>query len=366
MAKVFELMVKPEKAKGYKAVKNFDATINAEQRIASALYEGYAKIKGKGTVLITKYYEDGYGFYSVENGEFRIDVTSDSEVENYNHELIGQLFNAYKIGTQKPLKITEAYTFLKEPREKNLRTLQLKTTLRFDYRTFETFIANVLAYPQKYSKKVYEVCKLVYGNRDSLYSTPITEDMVLYPSWLQPRGFEQERITGTTWKMSAELDGQIVEYQVTYDAKGISKFGPVGSIELAGKLVEVYVHCLIEDAYKGYTENNLDYKIIQVVNSLNRYIEYVRGEDFRANYDKTGGKMKEPCEFIVDMTDLLHQMGDKRFTKEDIYTVINYFKNNKSIFDSYYEHSNKCMEKFYPWFAERMSKGQKLFKNVPK
>ena len=210
MAKVFKLMVKSEKEQGYKVVKNFDATLNAEQRIASALYDGYIKIKGKGNVLITTYYADGYGFYSVKNGEFSLGVTDDSAVENYNHELIGQLFNAYKIGTQTPLKITEAYTFLKEPREKNLRTLQLKPTLRFDYRTFETFIANVLAYPQKYSKKVYEVCKLVYSNRDSLYSTSITEDMVLYPSWLQPRGFEQERITGITWKMSAELDGQIV------------------------------------------------------------------------------------------------------------------------------------------------------------
>ena len=366
MAKVFEIMVRPEGKKEYKAIKNFDATINAEQRIASALYDGYVKIKGKGRVLITKYYADGYGFYSVENGKFSLDVTGDSDVKDYNHELIGQLFNAYKTGAQKPLKITEAYTFLKEPREKNLPILQLNPTLRFDYRTFEPFIANVLAYPQKYSKKVYEVCKLVYGSRASLYSTPITEDMVLYPSWLQPRGFEQVRVGGTTWKMSAELDGHIVGYQITYDSKGISKFGPVGSIELAGKLVEIYVHCLIENAYKEYTENNLDYKVIQVVDILNRYIENIRGEDFRANYNKIGGKMKEPCEFIVDMTDLLHQMGDKRFTKDDIYAVINYFKNNKSIFDSYYEHSNKCMEKFYPWFAGRMSKGQKLFKNVPK
>ncbi len=366
MAKVFEIMVMPEGKKSYSVVKNFDATINAEQRIASALYDGYVRIKGKGSVLITKYYADGYGFYRVDNGVFKLDCDGDRDVQDYNHELIEQLFNAYKAETQKPLKIVEAYTFLKEPREKNLKVVPLNPALRFDYRTFEPFIANVLAYPQKYSKKVYEVCKLVYGNRASLYSTPITEDMVLYPSWLQPRGFESERVGSTTWKMSAELDGQILTYQITYDSKGISKFGPVGTIELAGKLVEIYVHCLIENAYKDYTENNMDYKIIQVVDILNRYIEYVRGEDFRANYNKTGGKMKEPCEFMVDMTELLRQMRDKRFTKEDVYAVINYFKNNKTKFDSYYEHSNKCMEPFYPWFAGRMSRGQKLFKNVPK
>ena len=91
MAKVFELMVKPEKEGGYKVVKNFDATLNTEQRIASALYDGYIKIKGKGNVLITKYYADGYGFYSVKNGEFSLGVTNDSAVENYNHELIGRI-----------------------------------------------------------------------------------------------------------------------------------------------------------------------------------------------------------------------------------------------------------------------------------
>lgn len=365
MAKVFEIMVIPEGKKSYTAIKNFDATNNAEQVIASALYEGYMRIKGKGSVLITKYYEPGYGFYRVDNGEFKLDCVDDFAVEGYNHELIGQLFNAYKVGTQRPLKITEVYTFLKEPKAENLKVVQLQPTLNFDYQTFGPFIDDVLTQTHMYRKKVYDVCKIVYGENKSLYSTDIAEDMIYYPSWLQPKGFEQVRIGGTTWKMSAELDGKYVSFQVTYDTKGISKYGAVGTIELAGKLVEVYVHCLIESAYKDYTENNLDYKIIQVVQGLNRYIDYVRGVDYRANYDKTGGKMKEPSEFIVDMSQLLQMMPDKRITKDDVYRVIKCFKDDKSLFERYYAHSNKCMEEFYPWFDGRTKKRQKLFKNVP-
>ncbi len=60
------------------------------------------------------------------------------------------------------------------------------------------------------------------------------------------------------------------------------------------------------------------------------------------------------------------EFPDNRFKKDDVYLVINYFKNHKDKFKAYYEKSNKCMEQFYPWFEGRMAKGQKLFKNVPK
>ena len=366
MAKVFTILLFPEGSKTCKLYKNFDATINAEQRIASALYDGYVKIKGKGTVYITKYYADGYSYWNVENGVFKTSVTDYDDVKDLNHDLIGQLFETYKAGSQTPLKIVEAYTFLKEKRAEGLKTLNLGSPFRYDFRVFETFIANVLNFPQKYSKKAYEVCRVVYSNKASLYSTPITEDMVLYPDWLQPKGFESERLGTCTWKMSAELDGLLVSTQVTYDSKGISKFGPVGKIELAGKLVENYVLFLLEESYKDFTENNMDYKISQVVNQLNRYIEGIRGEDYRRNYDKTGGHMKKPDEFMVDMTVLINSFPDRRFNKNDIYAVINYFKNDAKMFKQYYEKSNKCMEQFYPWFEGRMTRGQKLFKNVPK
>ena len=120
---------------------------------------------------------------------------------------------------------------------------------------------------------------------------------------------------------------------------------------------------LLEDAYKSFTENNMDYKISQVVGQLNRYIDGIRGEDFRRNYDKSGGHMKNADEFIVDMTALLNSFPDKRFNKNDIYAVINYFKKDYKMFKQYYEKSNKS---FYPWFEGRMTRGQKLFKNVPK
>lgn len=369
MAKVYSIFLQPENSKSGRKYKNFDATINAEQRIASALYDGYAKLKGKGTVQIAKYYVRDYCYWKVVNGQYQCDVSeyeSEDGVKDLNHKLIGQMFEAYKAGTHKPLKITEVYDFLKEKRAEDLKPLTLDAPFRYDFRVYETFIANVLNFPQKYSKKVYEICNVVYRKKASLYSTPITEDMILYPDWLKPKGFESERLGTCTWKMSAELDGFLTSMQITYDSKGISKYGPVGTIELAGKLVEYYVLHVLEDAYKDFTEHNLDYKINQVVNQLNRYIEGIRGEDFRRNYDKSGGHMKEPDEFIVDMTVLLNSFPDKRFNKNDIYAVINYFKNNVQMFKQYYEKSNKCMEPFYPWFEGRMAKGQKLFKNVPK
>ena len=244
--------------------------------------------------------------------------------------------------------------------------VDVSKVFNYDFRTFEPFIADIKAYPQKYNKKVVAVWKIVYANSASLYGTEITEGIPTYPSWLQPKGFESERTGHTTWKMSAELDGHLVKATVTYDSKGIDEYGPVGTTELAGKLVKNYVLHILEDAYKQYTENNIDYKIIQVVNLISRYLDYVRGEDFRVNYNKTGGKMKTPDAFMVDMTELLRGSRDNRLTKNDVYAVMNYFKHNARIFKQYYEQSNKCMEHFYPWFEGRVLRGQKLFRNVPK
>ena len=362
MARVYTILLQTDGCKELKQYKNFDATTNSEQIIASALYDGYAKINGKGAVYITNYYADGYSHWNVKNGKFHCDVTKYDDEKDLNHELIEQLFNAYKADTQKPVKIVEAYSFIKAKRQPNLPILTLSKGLGYDYKIFENFIANVLSFPQKYSDKVYDLCKIVYSGNHSLYSASVTD----YPDWLKPKGLEFKRLATCTWKMSAEIDGQIVQTQVTYDSKGISKFGPVGSLELAGKLVEKYVLYSLEDAYKKYTENNMDYKINQVVTRLNRYIEDIRGEDFRRNYDKLGGHMRTPDAYIVDMTDLLNSFSDKRFNKDDVYAVISYFKNDPQMFQQYYDKSNKYMEPFYPWFEGRTKNGQKLFKNVPK
>lgn len=367
-AKVFTIVLKNEKGQS-KVYKNFNASENTEQTIASALYEGYVKLQGKGSVAITKYYDTSDAYWLVESDKVVCEISKylPNRVKGINEDGIVQLFNAFKNGTQTPSHIVEAYNFLREHRRVDItNTLDIQENFKYDFRVFDSFISNVINNPQKYDKtRVWRLCTIVYGNNTGLYDTNIVEDMVQYPHWLQPKGFRSNRLDTTVWEMSAEIDGKIVETTVKYDLKGIQKYGAVGTIELAGKLVESYVLYVLLDAYKEYTENNIDYKISQVVNQLNRYIEHVRGVDYRENY-KSDGKMKEPYEFIVDMQVLLTMFSDKRINKNDVYAVINYFKHNPDKFKQAYEKSNKYMEGFYPWFDGRVKQGQKLFKNVSK
>lgn len=367
MARIFTLLAMPEGKKNFKALKNFDATDNSEFCIASALFEGNVCIKCKGVVAITKTYDYSCPFYCTENGRLKPLAAEDRRVSGINYSKIQDNYQSFIKGEAKATKLPEAYTFIKEEIDRaSLPILNLGTELRYDYRIFPKFIKEILNNPDKYPSKIVEICKIVYGGQESpsLYGMSYSEDMVRYPRWLQPIGVIADRVGSTTWNISAEIDSQLAKLTVTYDSKGISEFGPVGLIELAGKIAEEFILGSLRDTYLHYTKDSIDYKICVITTDISRYIEYVRGEDFRKNYNS--GFMKNPDDFIVDMEQLLRASRDSRMTKKEVYEVVDYFKNNPSIFRKYADASNSYMDQFYPWFEGRVSKGKNLFKNVPK
>jgi len=370
MANIFTLVVLPEGKKQVKALKNFDATENPELNIASALFEGCHRTKGKGVVAITSCNNHSNFYYVIENMTFKDNEYYDKKLRGIDVDAINNYFNAFKEGRQKPIKLPEAYSFIKSnpdtPITKELDLSDLK--VNYDFTIFPNFIHSIFENPNDYDKKVVEICKTAYNNypEPSLYGTRYLEDMVRYPDWLKPTSVETSRLDLTTWKITGDIDGQHIIYTVKYDSKGILNYGSVGIIELAGKLVEEYILYKLKDAYLDYTQNSIDYKISQITGTISRYLDDARGEDFRQNYDKTSGFMKNPDDFVIDMEMLVQYSRDDRLTKKEIYEVIDHFKNNPETFRKYADNSNSHMDLFYPWFEGRVSKGKKLFKNVPK
>lgn len=375
MADIFEIRVRPLSGRNFKIIKSFNAeskTNTKEELIASGLYEGYLKTKSNGEVLITKYYTSGYSYYRLEGGKFIPDVTDSKEVSGLNHDLIGQLFSEYKTGSKEAVKLSEAYRFLKAQRsvDKNSSqdtiTLDMKKIPRYEYQIFPAFIKDILEHPEKYNKLIHEICRIVYNKSQSLYGTNYSEDMVDYPNWLKPLGFETDRLSNTRWVMSAQINKKIIKSDVTYDSKGISKYGAVGEVELAGKLLEQYILTLLYPSYKKFTENNLEYKIVKVADIISKYLSNEIEKDFRENYHKRQSP-KAPGEFIVDMSVILHdlRLGAVNIDKNAIYEVTKYFKNNPDIFKARASRANYYMEQFYPWFEYRISNNKNLFKNVP-
>jgi hypothetical protein len=302
--------------------------------------------------------------------EFKDNEYYDKKLRSIDVDIINSYFNAFKEGKQKPIKLPEAYSFIKAAPDTSItKKLDLSgLKVNYDFTIFSDFIYSILENPNDYDNKVVAICKAVYSNypKPSLYGTSYLEDMVRYPDWLKPTSVETSRLDLTTWKINGDIDGQRVTYTVKYDSKGILNYGPVGIIELAGKLVEEYILYKLKDAYLDYTQNSIDYKISQITGNISRYLDDVRGEDFRQNYDKTGGFMKNPDDFVVDMEMLTQYSRDDRLTKKEIYEVIDYFKTNPEKFRKYADNSNSHMDLFYSWFEGRVSKGKKLFKNVPK
>ena len=203
MAIVFSLMVMPKNKKNYKVLLHFDATKNTEMSIASALYKGYEKIKGEGFVGINTYYIASYFYYTVEDGKFFEGVTDYSLMKKLNLDasLIGTLFEDYKAGRKKPLKLSEVYSFFKKERQSNLKVLKLKNIKGFDYRVVNEFFDKLKTNSKKYSKKVNDIFNIVYREN---YRPEIAMDMIAYPDWLKPIGLKTERLQFNHWKMEAD------------------------------------------------------------------------------------------------------------------------------------------------------------------
>ncbi len=357
--------------------KVFDATKDTEKTLASALYAGLKK-KPEGHYAITLSYGTMYTFYHLEKGKFYVD-----EFDGKQDDLIGidakqieQYINAFKAGTDKPIAIKDAYAFVQEPLSADLTkenpfVIDYKTTRGYDYKFFKGFIEHILNNPSKYDSHVVKLCKVAFKEEKdrSLFKTNIMDNVVYFPKWLQPRGLEIQQISYNGWSVCGEIDGKYVTYETMYDPKGISKFGPVGNIELIGKFTEVYILTMLYPAWQQYTKTNFDIIAFGVIDMINSYLEFVRGEEFRRNWTPER-KLKPASEFLVDMQDVIKEGKHHNkvgITKSNIYKTIDMLKKlyPKDFYNYMQRIGNHDTERFAEWFENRYKQGKKLFTNVP-
>lgn len=297
-----------------------------EKLIASALYEGYQAHPGCDIFLMEQY-ADGYTFAEIIDGKFCVGVRYE-HMQYLDTYAIAELFESYRNNTQSPVAVPECYTFLQLPANTNLPALDVTDCKSdYDYRFARDFVYDVMNYPDEYDEKVKLVAKTAFGYNADPCRITYSFAMVDFPQWLQPKGFKSEKVGTRTWKLSAEIDGKYVTGQASYRP---SDFGDPGDVELAGKLVELYINSIIEESYFKYVLARPSYKIQNVLDIIKQYLQEERNNNGCIDKEKMLSK---------------YYAQWRRITEKEIDYVIQLYKTNPDILDEY-ERKNNAMNCF--------------------
>ncbi len=250
MAKIFELAIYNDNR--YRTLKQFDASGNSEEVIASALYEGYKT--GAERTFVTTYYADGYSHYCVINGDFKPDVVDYEEVKDLDHGKIGELFNEYKNNQRTPLVVKDAFSFLKEnvPQDKEEIVLGDFPRLFRDSDVLD-FFEEVSINPSEYPNDILQIVGsiIIEKARMRLFSNCVPD----LPDKYLPKNLSISKLDFNTYEIKATIDGHPVRMMRGYDPHSIEEFGNVSDVELASVIAESYIwNTVLEPVYEKYLD----------------------------------------------------------------------------------------------------------------
>ena len=242
-------------------VTEFDATDRPEEMIASALYKGYKEsapskpvndLDDRPRAFVTKYYADGYSHYDVNaRGLFRTSVIDYSCVNQFDHDMIRDLYNNFRSGRKEPSEITNPYDFLDEhtdASDKGVLTCIDTSVLTFDKDSQIDFAEGINSRTIPATPFERVITRALYPSRLAAGRKISAEYLPELPGVLKPKDFEIEHENGI-YTFTGTINNERV--YCTFSDSGLDS-PDITDIEGAAILAEAYM----ENKFLGMYERH--------------------------------------------------------------------------------------------------------------